>query len=48
VKHNLYGHVIKDERMAAMAVEAEQDAYSMLKGQTTRKKSTGYVTPRYF
>lgn len=48
VKRNLYGHIMKDERMAAMAVEAEQDAYSMLKGQTTRKKSTGYVAPRYF
>jgi hypothetical protein len=48
VKRNLYGHVIKDDRMAAMCVEAEQDAYSMLKGQTTRKKSTGKVRPNYF
>ena len=34
--------------MAAMAVEAEQDAYSMLKGQQTRKKSTGVIRPRWF
>jgi hypothetical protein len=31
-------HVIKHEQMAVMCVEAEQDAYSMLKGMTTRKK----------
>jgi hypothetical protein len=31
-----------------MAVAAEQDAYSMLKGQTTRKKSVGYIKPRWF
>jgi len=34
--------------MAAMAVEAEQDAYSMLKGKTTRKKSSGFIKPRWF
>jgi hypothetical protein len=33
--------------MAAM-VEAEQDAYSMLKGQTTMKKSSGFIKPRWF
>ncbi len=48
VKRNLYGHVIKDERMAAIAVEAEQDAYSMLKGVTNRKKSSGFIKPRWF
>lgn len=48
IKRNLYGHVIKDERMASMAVEAEQDAYSMLKGQATRKKSSGFIKPRWF
>ena len=48
VKRNLYGHVMKDERMAAIAVEAEQDAYSMLKGRTTRLKSTGKLKPVYF
>jgi hypothetical protein len=30
------------------AVEAEQDAYSMLNGMTTRMKSSGQVKPRYF
>lgn len=48
IKRNLYGHIIKDERMASMAVEAEQDAYSMLKGMTTRKKSSGFIKPRWF
>ena len=48
VKRNLYGHIIKDERLAAMCVEAEMDAYSMLKGRTTRLKATGLVRPNYF
>jgi hypothetical protein len=48
VKRNLYNHIIKDERMASMAVEAEQDAYSMLKGQLTRKKSSGFIRPRMY
>lgn len=48
IKRNLYGHLLKDERMASMAVEAEQDAYSMLKGMTTRKKSSGFIKPRWF
>jgi hypothetical protein len=30
------------------AVEAEQDAYSMLKGMTNRKKTTRVIKPRYF
>jgi hypothetical protein len=34
--------------MATMAVEAEQDAYSMLKGMTNRKKSSGLIKPRWF
>jgi hypothetical protein len=34
--------------MAAMAVEAEQDVYSMLKGLTNRKKSTGKNSTNWF
>lgn len=48
IKRNLYGHVMKDDRMASMAVAAEQDAYSMLKGRTTRLKSTGQIRPVQF
>jgi hypothetical protein len=47
VKRNIYNHVIMDERMATMCVEAEMDAYSTLKGQTTRKKVTISELPRH-